>query len=915
MNTLRILLAVLVVTLGASQGRAASFTAPITGGGTISGSITGAYSFNGPFSVVNATNVYLSAVLSNQVAAPPLGFSTNYNQFLRAYSNVIDVVWSNGALASGLNLTNIASQAAAGTLIRVHKGPGPYWIGTNEVSLLAPGVDMELNGAVITMGTTADSGSPRYIFDDALDGKGARTNRIYGTGEFYITNNQGGLMLQTEGNSETFIQYRIARTLGNQVLHSVDAGSYTVHQLDYGQSDEYDFMTTAFPKKIAVYGGKIFAGDSIFEFANAFTNSGDCVIQVQYGEVLTNGSGSGTAGLTIHDNVIIDGGVWNLYRNGTLSTGQTNGNATGAKAIVQNAVIRSAPDNTKSTVQRVAAAYGTALTIRNSTIEGPTGVDPIDINPMSGIFTLENTRVISGSGATNSVRATTSGSRLRLVGANALDKPLHANVSLTADVTNRMAAVDVSSFMSRGIGYFSNLVNAYAGADLYGDLHIFSPATFIADAGGLMTGGPLYLSTGSGLNIDTVTASRAAVFNADGTLTNVTSSSPSTEYVKADGTTGTPSGSGGGGTNFPNVNLLLGNTNLVLSAGVRKAFHNQTNGSHGINLNLAVPESGYEVTYSVSNSSASDITVTFYTNSVAANPYDIATKTNVNTFTASASAITQADLKYIGSGIWVIENVIGPTTILEFGSGITAVTNGVNGRTISISASGGTTAGPDGSQLISMDGETQWINGEDFFVQESFYSGQSNPWGQTRTTSGGSATFTGNPGYVRLSSWPTNTANYAAFHYGSGAGATVPWQSNLFIEAKLQILNSGDITNSEFSVGFYNAMQTLATTATIRWLGRGDWHPNWIAAVGVGSTYSYATTGLAIAHSTPYTLKIKGTTNTLAFYTNGVLFTNLTSNLPGGVAIQPGARSMATVNTGTVDDNSLDVDWLNIKVR
>lgn len=653
----------------------------IGGGGAISGTITGAYSFSGGFTTANATNVYLSAVLSNQVVAPPLGFATNYNQFLRAYSNVIDVVWSNSALASGLNLTNIGTKVAtAGTLVRVLKGPGPYWIGTNGSSILAPGVDMLLEGAVITMGTTADSGAPRYLFDDALDGLGSRTNRIFGTGEFYITNDQGGLLLQQEANSEMFLEYRIARTLGNQSLMQVDAGILTVHQGEYGQSDYYDFLTTTFPKKISVYGGKIFAGDSILEFANAFTNMGDCVIQVQYGEVLTNGVGSGTAGITIHDNVVIDGGVWNLYRNGTLSTGQTNGNATGAKAIVQNAVIRSAPDNTKSTVQRVAAGYGTALTLRNSTIEGPTGVDPIDINPTAGIFTLENTRVISGASATNSIRATTSGSRLRLVGANALDKPIHANVTITADVTNRMASVDVSSFLSRGISYFSNLVNAYSGVDTYGDLHIFSPATLIAETGGLMTGGPLYLSTGSGLNVDTVTPSRVAMFNANGDLTNVVSGSPSTEYVKADGTTGTPSG--GGGTNFPNVNLLVGGTNLTLSAGVRKAYHNQTNGSHGINLNLAVPESGYEVVYSVSNSGSSDITVTFYTNSVQANPYDIATKTNANTFTASASAITEAKLKFIGGGIWVLESVKGPASILKFGTGIWADTNGANGLDI-----------------------------------------------------------------------------------------------------------------------------------------------------------------------------------------------------------------------------------------
>lgn len=41
-----------------------------------------------------------------------------------------------------------------------------------------------------------------------------------------------------------------------------------------------------------------------------------------------------------------------------------------------------------------------------------------------------------------------------------------------------------------------------------------------------------------------VTASRAVFLNASGNLTNVTSSSPSTEYVHADGTVGTPSGSG-----------------------------------------------------------------------------------------------------------------------------------------------------------------------------------------------------------------------------------------------------------------------------------------------------------------------------------------------------------------------------------
>jgi len=181
-------------------------------------------------------------------------------------------------------------------------------------------------------------------------------------------------------------------------------------------------------------------------------------------------------------------------------------------------------------------------------------------------------------------------------------------------------------------------------------------------------------------------ASRPAFIDSNTNIVAATGTPDGTKFLRDDGVLAVPSGSGGGGgTNFPNINLLLGNTNLVLSAGVRKSFRNDTNGSHGINLNLAVPESGYEVTYSVSNSGSSDITVTFYTNSVAANPYDIASKTNVNTFTASASAVTEARLKYVSAGRWELERVFGPTAILKFGEGTIRDTNGVNGLDIVLS--------------------------------------------------------------------------------------------------------------------------------------------------------------------------------------------------------------------------------------
>lgn len=172
-------------------------------------------------------------------------------------------------------------------------------------------------------------------------------------------------------------------------------------------------------------------------------------------------------------------------------------------------------------------------------------------------------------------------------------------------------------------------------------------------------------------------------------------------------------GSSSGGTNSPNINLLLGGTNLALVAGIESAFHNETNASHTINLNLAVPVSGQTVTYSVSNANSSDITVTLYTNSIPANPYDYGTKTNVNTFTAKAAAITEAKFKYLGSGIWIVESIKQPLQRLIFGSGITATTNGANNLDVTISSSGGgyTLFGSSAANSMSLADSTTYYAG------------------------------------------------------------------------------------------------------------------------------------------------------------------------------------------------------------
>lgn len=691
----------LLLMAAASSAVAATFQVPIAATGA-GGSVTGSYSFSSPL-VLSGTNVTIPSLQP---------YATNYNSLLSAYTNIISVNWSNDALSSGLNLTNITTKVATpGTLVKV--GPGVFWIGTNEVSLLPPGVDLYLDGSIITMGTTADSGSIRYIFDDSLDGLGARTNRVFGSGSFYITNNQGGLVLMTETASELFIEYNIARTLGQQVLLSQDAGALTVVQKEYGQSDGYDFLVTAFPRKTAVYGGFIYANDSLLEFANSYTNWGDCIIQVKGGRLQDNVLPStGSAGIAVAEKVLIDGGVWDLSNNGTITSSQTNKNYSGAEAIIQNAFIKSAGTNTKSTIQRVNASYATAMTIRNSTIWGPDGVDPITINPMAGFFTLENSRVISGASATNSIRAEVASSRLRLIGANSLDKPIGSNVSLQ-DSTNVMTSVKAKGLASidgaLNVGGAASFTNT---SDFFADMIVHSPGTFQTDAGvsSLLQGEVL---TTAGVNLGNLTASRALALNSNGDITNsavtatelgylsgVTSAiqtqlSNDVRVAQGSGITVTPSGSGGimtytvaatgggGGTNFPPV--ITASTNVTVGTGVRQSLvfsspSNQFLNFQGTGLN------GETITGSFTNGGTTNVNWSFNISGSASSFYNPRVGSNVTSFAVPAGAIVINEWVYStnNGARWRLNAGIGKEAELAVAGSLTLHTNS-SASTITIS--------------------------------------------------------------------------------------------------------------------------------------------------------------------------------------------------------------------------------------
>lgn len=214
-----------------------------------------------------------------------------------------------------------------------------------------------------------------------------------------------------------------------------------------------------------------------------------------------------------------------------------------------------------------------------------------------------------------------------------------------------------------------------------------------------------------------LTASRAAMVDASGNLTNVTSGSPSTEYVKADGTTGTPSG-GSGGTNFPPAINQLGSTNLDVSGGVRKVVTITTNASFAFNL-ASTPANGMTFLVSVSNYSASTIYLTTYVASAVSSAFLPSVASNASVFAIAPTSIRWLEFLSetnfnLGTARWNIirdqtkepELTAGYATAFATNSAGTYITNGVSSVLQGLHANAATTVtNVDSTQLVTTTGK------------------------------------------------------------------------------------------------------------------------------------------------------------------------------------------------------------------
>ncbi len=227
----------------------------------------------------------------------------------------------------------------------------------------------------------------------------------------------------------------------------------------------------------------------------------------------------------------------------------------------------------------------------------------------------------------------------------------------------------------------------------------------------------------------------------------------------------------------------------------------------------------------------------------------------------------------------------------------------------------------EGSSLVVVSNDTFWLDQTiEIYIADSFNTGGSVYGGGAATASGGSSSFTATPagfkasGWVRLNSFPTNSGTYSGLRYFSQNSAVLTWQSNLLLSADV-VLSGADFTNSEYSLGTIDNVASSAPAHCVRWFARSDWSANWMAQTMTASSPTYATSALAVAQSTLYTMGIRGTTNSITFYTNGVACATLSQTMPGGQPMYPYFRSMSMSATGSSGANTLWCDKFFCKMK
>lgn len=539
-------------------------------------------------------------------------------------ANTIYVDAENGSDTTGLRerftspvatLTNALALAVSGDLIVVR--PSFYALAAEVTLPLKSNVKwyFEPNSTVTQPDGGGGFGSPFSLFNDF---NGTATNcGVYGYGRFFSTNSSGPIWHQTNANTDAYFEFAIASQVGQDATITREGGNLKFRGHELLKSLAYDAFddngVTTTNKHVHGDVKRIEFFDSLIEMAAPFASPGD--LYLRFDEAEKTGK-IAAGGIEIRDGAIIEGGAIVLPERGIIAGYGPAGNG-----IIRNLRITANPTNHYPIVG-TPEYVSTALTLEGCYVTGSTNVDPIFVNYGQGAFTMIDTTVTGG--VTNSARATNSqiiasGGTLRLT------KPLQSGVTiggLESTATNHMHRLQLSD--SAVVGGRVTVV---------GDTYL--PSLTVSKVPYVDSGGKLAPVTGSGT------------------------------YVKADGTTGDPAGSGdvSAAANFGTDNAVLRadgtskgaqSSPVIISdggavSGVDSILN--TNGTYSLrggftvantnlgtatNVTLVLTNGPHSATYMPAAATSGVFTVTFASPPAAGSPADIWNLEIYNTNTSAA---------------------------------------------------------------------------------------------------------------------------------------------------------------------------------------------------------------------------------------------------------------------------------------
>jgi hypothetical protein len=347
-------------------------------------------------------------------------------------------------------ITNSAVAAPSGTLHVFY--PGRYWIPTNTLGWGRGGTYYWhlWPGATLVFGSSNDV-TAGAVFGD---GGFATTNIVSGYGDIVISNKN--LRLVHLQAASTFIAtvnsiYNPNTNTGSSGLIEIAAAGTTlnIHAYDFIDWRPYDLLLAgdlafqAGPTVVSA-GRRLSAGNSLIEFGRAPLVLGSVILKAPYMETtFPNGDMVLTPGVVVEADTINFGDRGFIWADNIL--------ADPGYAIIN---VRRITANSTSTRPLISNINGSTDGLRfvNTTFEGGTAVDVMNISAPTTPVMFENCRITGG--ATNSITAA-SAETIKSLGLS-IEKPLSSTVRVDGPVTGLPSTNTYSG---------TNVVLNVAGAD------------------------------------------------------------------------------------------------------------------------------------------------------------------------------------------------------------------------------------------------------------------------------------------------------------------------------------------------------------------------------------------------------------------------------------------------------------------